>query len=42
VNWHPASVFKYYLNYERTEFDAGAFPARPTENIILFRVQLGI
>lgn len=42
VNWHPASVFKYYLNYERTEFDAGAFPARPTEKIILFRVQLGI
>jgi phosphate-selective porin OprO/OprP len=42
VNWYPASVFKYYLNYERTEFEAGALPARPTENIILFRVQLGI
>ena len=42
VNWHPASVFKYYLNYERTEFDLGAEPARPAENIILFRVQLGI
>jgi phosphate-selective porin OprO/OprP len=42
VNWHPASVFKYYLNYERTEFELGAAPARPTENIILFRVQLGI
>jgi phosphate-selective porin OprO/OprP len=42
VNWYPASVFKYYLNYERTEFDGRALPERPTENVILFRVQLGI
>jgi len=42
VNWHPASVVKYYLNFERTEFEAGTPPARPTENVILFRVQLGI
>jgi phosphate-selective porin OprO/OprP len=42
VNWYPASVFKYYLNYERTQFETGAAPARPTENIILFRAQLGI
>jgi phosphate-selective porin OprO/OprP len=42
VNWYPASVFKYYLNYERTAFAEGLAPSRPTENIILFRVQLGI
>jgi phosphate-selective porin OprO/OprP len=42
VNWYPASTFKYYLNYERTEFDSGTAPDRPTENIIFFRVQLGI
>ena len=42
VNWYPASVVKYYLNYERTEFDTGTAPDRPNENIILFRVQLGI
>jgi phosphate-selective porin OprO/OprP len=42
VNWYPASVVKYYLNYERTDFDPGTAPDRPAENIILFRVQLGI
>jgi phosphate-selective porin OprO/OprP len=42
VNWYPASVVKYYLNYERTEFDTGTAPERATENIVLFRVQLGI
>jgi hypothetical protein len=35
-------VFKYYLTYERTAFANGAALARATENIILFRVQLGI
>ena len=39
---HPASVFKYYLTYERTAFAEGLAPFRPTENIILFRAQLGI
>ena len=29
VNWYPASVFKYYLNYERTEFEHGAAPRAP-------------
>jgi len=42
VNWHPASVFKYYLNYERTEFGETATSARATENVIFFRAQLGI
>ena len=42
ANWYPASVFKYYLTYEKTTFEASAGTPRPTENIILFRVQLGI
>jgi phosphate-selective porin OprO and OprP len=42
VNWYPASVFKYYLTYEHTEFEEGTAPPRPDENVILFRVQLGI
>jgi phosphate-selective porin OprO/OprP len=42
VNWYPASVVKYYLNYERTDFEPGTEPDRPAENIILFRVQLVI
>jgi phosphate-selective porin OprO and OprP len=42
VNWYPASIVKYYLNYERTDFDTGTAPDRPAENIMLFRVQLGI
>jgi len=41
-NWHPASVFKYYVNYERTEFGETSASARPTENVIFFRAQLGI
>jgi phosphate-selective porin OprO/OprP len=41
VNWYPASVFKYYLTYERTDFETGASPSRPAEHIILFRAQLG-
>jgi phosphate-selective porin OprO/OprP len=41
VNWYPASVFKYYLNYERTSFDTGTAPDRASENVIFFRVQLG-
>jgi phosphate-selective porin OprO/OprP len=42
LNWYPASVVKYYLTYERTAFDGGTPPARPTEHVILFRAQLGI
>lgn len=42
VNWYPASVFKYYLTYEHTQFEEGTAPPRPDENVILFRVQLGI
>jgi phosphate-selective porin OprO/OprP len=41
VNWYPATVFKYYLTYERTEF-AGGSASRADEHVILFRVQLGI
>jgi phosphate-selective porin OprO/OprP len=42
VNWYPATVFKYYLTYEHTEFEEGIAPPRADENAILFRVQLGI
>ena len=42
VNWYPASVFKYYLTYEHTEFEGGTAPPRADENVILFRVQLAI
>jgi phosphate-selective porin OprO/OprP len=42
VNWYPAAVFKYYLTYERTSFDSSTETARPDENVILFRLQLGI
>ena len=42
VNWYPATVFKYYLTYEHTQFEEGTAPPRPDENVILFRVQLGI
>ena len=42
VNWYPASVFKYYLTYEHTQFEEGTAPPRPDEDVILFRVQLGI
>ena len=42
VNWYPATVFKYYLTYEHTEFEGGITPPRADENVILFRLQLGV
>jgi phosphate-selective porin OprO/OprP len=42
LNWYPASVVKYYFSYERTAFEHGVSPDRPTENVILLRAQLGI
>lgn len=42
VNWYPASVVKYYLNYERTSFEPGVAAGRTTEHVLLFRAQLGI
>jgi phosphate-selective porin OprO/OprP len=42
ANWFPASPIKYYLNYERNTFVTGVDPERPAENLVLFRVQLGI
>jgi phosphate-selective porin OprO/OprP len=41
VNWFPAAAVKYYVNFERTEFDAAA-ATRPVEHVIIFRVQLAI
>jgi phosphate-selective porin OprO and OprP len=40
ANWLPVSAVKYYLSYERTKFEGGTTPARPTENVILLRAQL--
>jgi phosphate-selective porin OprO/OprP len=42
LNWYPASIIKYYLNYERTSFEPGAGPAREAEHVVVFRAQLGI
>lgn len=42
LNWFPASVIKYYLNYERTSFEPGSGPGREAENVVVFRAQLGI
>jgi phosphate-selective porin OprO/OprP len=42
LNWYPASVIKYYLNYERTSFEPGSGPARAAEHVVVFRAQLGI
>ena len=39
ANWYPASAVKYYAMYERTAF-AGGDAARPTEDVIVFRVQV--
>jgi phosphate-selective porin OprO/OprP len=42
LNWYPATVFKYYLTFERTTFEPGEGPERADENVIVFRLQLGI
>ena len=43
-NWYPAVVVKYYVNFERTTFEAGdAMPpasTRPAENVFFIRAQL--
>lgn len=39
ANWYPAAYIKYYATFERTSFEGGN-AARPTENVILFRVQV--
>lgn len=41
LNWYPAAYVKYYATFERTTFEGGTAPARPDENVVLFRVQLG-
>jgi phosphate-selective porin len=44
VNWYPAAVVKYYVNFERTAFQGGysgsAAVTRPPENVIFVRAQL--
>jgi phosphate-selective porin OprO/OprP len=39
ANWYPVQFIKWYVTYERTTFDH-TVASRPTENVILFRVQL--
>lgn len=40
LNWYPAAVVKYYLNYERTSFDTPPPGGRPVEHTVFFRLQL--
>jgi phosphate-selective porin OprO/OprP len=37
ANWYPTNYVKAYATFERSTFDGGA---RPSENVILFRMQL--
>jgi phosphate-selective porin OprO/OprP len=39
ANWYPATAVKYYVMYERTSFDGG-HASRPTEDVIVFRMQV--
>ena len=44
VNWYPAAVVKYYVNFERSAFQGGysgsAAVTRRSENVIFVRAQL--
>jgi phosphate-selective porin OprO/OprP len=39
ANWYPNPYIKYYFSYEHTAFDS--ISARPKENVILIRTQIG-
>jgi phosphate-selective porin OprO/OprP len=41
ANWYPNPFIKFYATFERTIFDHNNAGARPPENAILFRTQLG-
>jgi phosphate-selective porin OprO and OprP len=41
ANWYPNAYIKYYATFERTVFDQETIAARPAENIILIRTQIG-
>ena len=41
ANWYPTAYIKYYATFERTVFDGSPRGARPAENVILVRAQLG-
>jgi phosphate-selective porin OprO/OprP len=41
LNWYPNPWIKWYATVERTVFDGGDPPARPAENIVFLRFQLG-
>jgi phosphate-selective porin OprO/OprP len=40
ANWYPSATIKIYATFERTKFFGGS-AARPVENVILYRTQLG-
>jgi phosphate-selective porin OprO and OprP len=40
ANWYPNAYVKYYATFERTTF-TGPVAARPAEDVILFRTQIG-
>jgi len=39
VNWYPLTIVKYYVMFERTAFSGGYAP-RPSEHVLIFRMQL--
>jgi phosphate-selective porin OprO/OprP len=41
INWYPNPWVKWYATVEQTVFDGGNAPARPAENIVFLRFQLG-
>jgi phosphate-selective porin OprO/OprP len=41
ADWYPAAVIKYYATFERTMFAGDASGNRPSENVIVFRAQVG-
>ncbi len=40
ANWYPNAWIKWYGTYERTVFDEDSTAVRPSEDVILFRIQL--
>ncbi|HEV8394881.1 MAG TPA: porin [Vicinamibacterales bacterium] len=41
VNWYPNPWVKWYATVERTTFEGGSPVARPDENVVFLRFQLG-
>jgi len=41
LNWYPSAYVKYSVTFDGTVFDGDPDGARPAENLVLFRIQLG-